>query len=364
MDDNTTPHANDGFISYLPLKKKLPATNTYPSAVGIILRTKDRPACLPRALASIKNQTFTDWHLVIVNDGGNATVVTTALAPFKDAFGKRLTVINHDKSHGRGPAVNVGIKACATEFIVLHDDDDSWHPDFLQETVAFLRNEANTDCGGVICQTTQVIEEIKGNQLIEKQRNDYISHQNPYPRISLYRLLMQNTYAPISFLFRRSVVDEIGYFNDLPVLEDWDFNIRTILSFEIGVLFKHLAFYHHRLNQDAAYANSIIAESALCLQYETLIRNNSLRHLLSSPNHKDLLGLFMALGGQEMQNVMNPHKMDNLLKQVNTLNQATQQMLLWLDQNLRQPLAADLSAFQKQLQEIQAQVKDLHKIKA
>ncbi len=39
--------------------------------VAIIMRTKDRNIFLKRAIESVINQTYKDWILVIVNDGGN-----------------------------------------------------------------------------------------------------------------------------------------------------------------------------------------------------------------------------------------------------------------------------------------------------
>ena len=49
------------------------------ATVGIITRTKDRPVLLKRALESVVNQSYEDWHLVIVNDGGDPVVVEVRL---------------------------------------------------------------------------------------------------------------------------------------------------------------------------------------------------------------------------------------------------------------------------------------------
>lgn len=45
--------------------------------VSVIMRTKDRDVLLRRALSDVARQTFTDWGLVIVNDGGAASWWTT-----------------------------------------------------------------------------------------------------------------------------------------------------------------------------------------------------------------------------------------------------------------------------------------------
>ncbi|MTA71693.1 MAG: glycosyltransferase, partial [Actinobacteria bacterium] len=43
--------------------------------VSIVMRTYERPILLARAIASVQKQTFTDWNLVVVNNGGNRAVV-------------------------------------------------------------------------------------------------------------------------------------------------------------------------------------------------------------------------------------------------------------------------------------------------
>ncbi|MCX6527627.1 MAG: glycosyltransferase, partial [Actinobacteria bacterium] len=51
-------------------------TSSLPTArVAVIMRTFERPVLLARAIASVQNQAFTDWVLVIVNNGGDPRAV-------------------------------------------------------------------------------------------------------------------------------------------------------------------------------------------------------------------------------------------------------------------------------------------------
>jgi glycosyltransferase involved in cell wall biosynthesis len=331
----------------------------YTHTVAILLRTKDRPLMLPRALNSIQKQTFKDWQLVIINDGGDASILEKSLTHFRSIYNERLIVINHPTSLGMSRALNVGIDASSSEFIVVHDDDDSWQGNFLEETVAFMQSPTSHDCGGVITHSIKVLEEIAGNQIIERNKTDFNSLDNPFTRINLFRLLMQNTFPPISFLFRRLVVDKIGYFNeDLPVLNDWDFNIRCGLHYEIGVIHKLLANYHHRINQqNSAYGNSIIATSDLCLQYETAIRNSALRNIVNNKENSPFLDLCLVLGGHYVLGVTDPVKIDYLVKH-------QQQLQTWIDQSFKGPLGQDLGVLQKQLNNIQDKLDTLLKKEA
>ena len=104
--------------------------------VSVVVRTKDRPVFLRRALNDIAAQTFTDWEIVIVNDGGDSAAVHAVAgdSPCAD----RITEIDSPVPGGRCAAANAGIRAAKGEYIVLHDDDDLWHPDFLARTTAAL----------------------------------------------------------------------------------------------------------------------------------------------------------------------------------------------------------------------------------
>ncbi|MGZ3660875.1 MAG: glycosyltransferase family A protein, partial [Bdellovibrionota bacterium] len=71
-------------------------------ATAILLRTKDRPVFLRRALESILAQTDEDWVIALVNDGGDRAALDDTLAPFAKRLAGRLAVAHFEKSEGRG----------------------------------------------------------------------------------------------------------------------------------------------------------------------------------------------------------------------------------------------------------------------
>src|SRR3954471_22560691 len=107
-------------------------------AVAVIMRTRDRPVLLARALADVCAQTFGDWHLVVVDDGGDAAEVDQVVKQCPGVTG-RVTVLHNAISRGMEAASNQGVGAVDAEFVAVHDDDDTWHPAFLERTVARLR---------------------------------------------------------------------------------------------------------------------------------------------------------------------------------------------------------------------------------
>ena len=247
--------------------------------VAIITRTKSRVILLKRAIESVQQQTFKDWLHVIVNDGGDPLEVETLLKGYVDGYAGRLVLIHHPESLGMEAAANVGIKASQSEFIVIHDDDDSWHETFLMRCVDYLDHPPpvlGTPMRGVATYSTRILEELVDGRV---QRVSTEPFNTWMTGISLYRMASNNILPPISFLFYRQAMEDIGpYREDLPVLGDWDFHLRFIARFEIGLIKEELAYYHYRLSiTEGIYGNTVIAQDDKHRRYDHLLRNEFLR---------------------------------------------------------------------------------------
>lgn len=243
--------------------------------VAVITRTMDRPMFLRRALLSVHNQTFRDYVHVVVSDGGDLDFVRKAIED-ANIDHSRVLLVDNIKNRGMEAASNIAINASDSEFVVIHDDDDTWAPTFLQETVDYLESKEGQKYGGVITESIYVSESVHPNGI-------KVHHARPYlPRLPIptfHSMMQGNTFAPISFLFRRSVYNEIGPFReDYPVLGDWDFNLRFLERYDIAVLPKALANYHHRDTGDIeTFGNSVVAGVDKHVKQLPIMRNDYLR---------------------------------------------------------------------------------------
>lgn len=242
--------------------------------VAIITRTKDRPRLLRRALDSVLAQSFTDWQLVVVNDGGTSSEVDDVLAGCADRLDGRVRVLHNAVSRGMEAASNQGIGGSTSEYVVIHDDDDEWAPDFLAETVGYL--DTHPAEGGVAVQTEIVYERLtpEGREVVER-----VPLEPNMQTISLVDLLHFNRFVPISFLFRRSAYEALGGFDEaLPVVGDWEFHLRFAVQYPIGYLKgRPLAFWNQRREATGSEANSMIAGLADHHAYSMQIRDEHLR---------------------------------------------------------------------------------------
>jgi glycosyltransferase involved in cell wall biosynthesis len=259
--------------------------------VSILMRTKNRPLMLPRALASVLAQSFADWHLCLVNDGGDAAVVERIVADHADPLAGRITLIHHPESLGMEAASNRALEAAQGEYVVVHDDDDTWNPAFLERTVGFLSQPANAGYIGVVTNGCVVRERIAGDRVEETERQKF----RPFgANIELGRMLARNSFPPISLLLRRSAVLQVGAFNaDMPVLGDWEFNLRALALGDYAFIDETLAYYHQRCDADPVYGNSVIAGTADHQRYDILLRNNVIR--LALRDNPAMFGLLQPI---------------------------------------------------------------------
>lgn len=244
--------------------------------VSIIMRTKDRPQLLPRALASVTQQTLPDWELVIVNDGGDPACVEKCLAAVDGMARKKIRVLHNSASLGMEAASNCGLRDSRGDLIVVHDDDDSWQPDFLEEAKAYLDSKPYPEIAGVVSHSIRVLEKLGQDGSVETIER--VEFNSWLESVSLGRMAGENCFPPISFLYERRVLDVIGmYREDLPVLGDWDFNLRFLLHFDIGVIPKNLANYHVRHAPKGTYGNSVTSGHSSHVAYNARLRNEYLR---------------------------------------------------------------------------------------
>jgi glycosyltransferase involved in cell wall biosynthesis len=243
-------------------------------SVAIIMRTRDRPVLLSRAIASVCAQTFPDWHLQVVNDGGDAATVDDVIRGRAAELEGRVTVLHNEISRGMEAASNLAIKTSNSAYLAVHDDDDSWHPEFLARTAQHLDLTADA---AVAVRTEIVWEHVEGSDVSELSREIFCPDIRAF---SLGDMLLHNRTVPISVLYRRSVHDEIGYFReDLAAVGDWEFWLRLAqtthsLGFIDG---EPLAFWHQRREAEGALANSMIVGLAEHKRLDQMVRDDALR---------------------------------------------------------------------------------------
>lgn len=248
--------------------------------VTVVVRTRNRPAMLTRALASIASQSFDDYEVVVVNDAGDEAQVRSIVDKQKSVVRSKITVVTNEVSAGREAALESGLAASRNPYYAVHDDDDSWHPHFLKKTVAYLDEHPNA--GGVATRCEIVRERVRADGTCTEIEREVLSTDNY--GLSLVDMLVENYTPPISQLIRREVADRVGHWDgSLQTQADWDFNLRLLAYAPVGFVDgEPLAYWHHRDTKDASLGNSIVTDAYLHKWDNLHIRDGYLRTMLAT----------------------------------------------------------------------------------
>lgn len=212
--------------------------------VSVIIPTFNRPQELIEAIESVRNQSFQNFEIIVVNDYGYD--VSKLLNKIHD---HRIIYKPHDTNKGLAAARNTGIKLARGKYIAYLDDDDQFYPDHLKLLVDFLENSefkiAYTDGERIFFK-----EENSKKILINK----VIEHSHDFDPI---RLLINNYIPVLCIMHEKSCINNVGFFDEnLPVHEDWDLWIRLSRIFP----FKHIkstsCAYHTIINKSNSLTTS------------------------------------------------------------------------------------------------------------
>jgi len=116
--------------------------------VGVIIPTQNRPTMTAEAVQSVVEQTFSDWQLVIVDDGSTDDNRDALRAALVDD--PRVSIVETGGPVGPRRARQVGFDALGDpDFVAILDSDDVWLPEKLQ--VQTLLAENDIEAGAVTC---------------------------------------------------------------------------------------------------------------------------------------------------------------------------------------------------------------------
>ncbi len=118
--------------------------------VSVLIATYNRAEWLAQAIGSVRAQTFTDWELIIVNDG--STDGTRAWLDRLASEDARVRPIHQD-NRGLAAARNAGIRVATGTYLAIIDDDDAWMPEKLEKQIHERRSLQN--------QLREVIKSLK-----------------------------------------------------------------------------------------------------------------------------------------------------------------------------------------------------------
>jgi len=165
------------------------------------------------AIDSVKQQTFNDWELLIVDDGDNPSAKKKLEFLFSEPW---FTYLETKKNQGGAVARNVGIAAAKGKYIAFLDDDDIWVPEKLQIQYSAFEVAPN-DVGFSF--TGSAFGSLEG-KIATVRDGVYNVHEQALTNFKGFLTITQ--------MFKKSVLNEFGGFDEtLPSHQDPELILRV-----------------------------------------------------------------------------------------------------------------------------------------
>lgn len=189
---------------------------------------------LPQALDSVIAQTYTDWRILLIDDGSTDDT-PELIKPYQAQLGDKLLYIRQTNA-GLPAARNTAIRHAKAEFLALLDADDVWLPNRLQATLD--RARAKPQAGLFYGFVSRIDQHGRLIDTFDQPNRHGEGSVAPH----LYMRTLDMPCPTVSF--RRSALEKAGLFDEsLRASEDRDLWIRIALHYEVALVPEIIALY-------------------------------------------------------------------------------------------------------------------------
>ena len=184
--------------------------------ISVIVPIYNGENCIKRTIQCLQNQQFTDFEVLLINDG--STDHTHDICAAASAADSRFRLIDQPNG-GVSSARNHGLKLCRGEFVTFIDDDDELNPEYLSALYrAIIENDADMS----VCDVAVVEDGL------ETKRFTCPSGVLSQTETLNFILTRQNINSgPCAKMFRREILDGLNFPN-LKVYEDILFVVDAV----------------------------------------------------------------------------------------------------------------------------------------
>lgn len=219
------------------------------SLISVIIPVYNSEKTIRQTIESVLQQTFTDFELIVINDGSK----DTSLQIVDRIQDPRLKVFSYSNA-GVSVSRNRGLSLAAGEFITFLDADDLWTADKLEDQLRALQENPQA---AVAYSWTDYIDE--SSQFLYPGSHTTLTG-NIYEKILVHNFIENGS----NVLIRREALNKVGGFDEsLFGPEDWDLLIRLAAHYDFVAVPKPQVLY--RLSAHSISAN-ISRQEKQCLK--------------------------------------------------------------------------------------------------
>lgn len=273
--------------------------------LSVVIPLYNKAQSIIHTLDSVLAQSYTDYEVVIVNDGSSDLSQSVVEEYIKFLNGDKLKSFSlengkikliNQPNGGVSSARNRGIQEAQGEYVLFLDADDLWDEDYLAEQVRMISDFPEAMMWG-----TNFAEVTNGNQLVRELAtglpNNYRGYVNNYFELPGR---VSDLFHSSAVAIRKEVFETIGYFDErIKIAEDIDMWWRIIAVYPVAFYDKYMVYYQQDAENRALQKNiplnvylpyfvdkykaPIFKNNATFYRYAMLWTANTLKRYMENP---------------------------------------------------------------------------------
>jgi len=196
--------------------------------ISVIIPVYNTGIYLEQCINSIKNQTYSNTEIIVVDDGSNNLTKTKI-----NELSGSIDILITQKNQGQSTARNVGIRKASGEHILVLDSDDYFEKNFCKKAIEILLSNES-------------IKIITSDSNIVNNKGEIMNIYSPSGG-DISEMILNNT-AMGSCMFKKSDWLFVnGYDENMRSgFEDWEFYIRLLSKGGAVYVIKELLFNYRK----------------------------------------------------------------------------------------------------------------------
>jgi glycosyltransferase involved in cell wall biosynthesis len=202
--------------------------------VTVLMVTHNEESCVEAAVSSLRDQSFEDWDLLVVDDA--STDQTPALLAMLASGDRRVHVLRNAANVGLAASLNRGLRESKTDLIARLDGDDTCFPDRLAAQVRYLSEHPDVAVLGTGAELRDEQGRLLGVALRPERHESLVA-----------RIFQENPFIHPSVMARREFFEACGGYDErLRRAQDYDLWLRGYRRFRYQNLTRALIRYRVR----------------------------------------------------------------------------------------------------------------------
>lgn len=199
------------------------------SKISVIIPTYNKAKTLSRAITSVFEQEYDNIEIIVVDDAStdNTSDVCSNMADSRIFYLRRI------RNGGVSAARNDGIRAATGEYIAFLDSDDAWTSNKIRDQLKVFEMHKTV---GMVFVNAYVVTGKNKKLFIDRSKCSRIVYGSKERCVGIFPGAIMVT-PPSSWMFKKSVIDETGFFDEMMrVWEDCDYFVRIAKKYDVYFL--------------------------------------------------------------------------------------------------------------------------------